>query len=84
MVHAPVALDSEQAAFSTFADTSARARTPENPLRGMCQPDRELSGRKKISAARYCPDCDTDLSQIAEIVRIPHRHTKKSRKIVIK
>ena len=54
-----------------------KARTPKNPLRGLCQPNWELSRHKKNSTAPYCPDCDTDLSQVAEIVWIPHRHMKK-------
>jgi hypothetical protein len=57
-----------------------KARTPKNPLRGLCQPNWELSRHKKNSTAPYCPDCDTDLSQVAEIVWIPHRHMKKPRK----
>jgi hypothetical protein len=52
-------------------------RTPENQPKCMCPPKRELSGRKKISAARNCPDCDTDLSQVAKIVRIPAHTYKK-------
>jgi hypothetical protein len=56
----------------------------EDPLGGMCQPNQELSRCKKISTVRYCPDCDTDLSQTAESVQIPHRHSQKPWKIGIK
>jgi hypothetical protein len=40
-------------------------RTPDKPLRGLCRPNWELSRHKKNSTAQYCPDCDTDLSQVS-------------------